>query len=141
MLQGARDGRPRRRRIQMGTVVGVRARTVRMLAAVIVIVVLAGGLLVGGAGASTPAASKDAKAKLAKVSDGTLAWGVSKYALGANPAAMSLAEIQKAEPPATFTAGTGWTFSDGTGTFDPKSGATKVSFPGALEFGNTSFGN
>ena len=126
----------------MDTVASTRSRARRAVAAVAAVAALTGTVLVGGqAGASTPAASSKAKANIAKVSDGTLAWGVSKYVLGANPAVMSLAETQKAEPPATVVVGTGWKFTDGTGTYDTKTGATLVSFPGALEFGNTSFGN
>jgi hypothetical protein len=110
----------------------------RVVALLTAAAVLAGAFLVGGAAG---AASRDAKAKLAKVSDGTLAWGVSKYVLGANPAVTSLSEGATAEPPATYTAGTGWEFTGGTGTYDTKTGATIVNFDGGIEFGNTNTGN
>jgi hypothetical protein len=97
---------------------------------------LGGVLLVGGHDAGAAA-----KKTTAKVSDATMAWGVSQYVLGANPAATSLAEVQLAESPTTFTEGTGWEFSDGAGTYDTKTGAMTIAFPGALEFGNTNAGN
>jgi hypothetical protein len=116
----------------------VDKRIGRRAAAVLVAAVLAGALLVGGQGAG---AADTRKAATAKAADGTLTWGVSGYALGANPSAMSLSEVHVAEAPATFVAGTGWQFEDGAGTYDAKTGAMTISFPGALEFGNTSFGN
>jgi hypothetical protein len=88
-----------------------------------------------------PGAGAASKAKEAKVSDGTMTWAVSSYVLTPNPATLSVSEVHHAEAPAAFSDGTGWTFSDGTGTYDTKSGAMLVTFPGALEFGNTSRGN
>jgi hypothetical protein len=119
----------------MGRVVRRRAHSGRLLA-VLTAVAVGGALLVGG-----PATAAAKKATTAKVSDGTLAWGVSKYVLGANPAVTSLSAGAKAVPPATYTAGTGWELTDGTGTFATKTGATTVTFKGAIEFGNTDTGN
>lgn len=118
--------------------VGAGSRwTDRVAAQVVALLVVAGLALVGAAGAGA-AAKKSAPAK---VRDATMTWAVSNYVLTPGFATMSVAEIQQAEPPATFTAGTGWEFVDGSGTYDPKTGATKLAFAGAIEFGNTSRGN
>jgi hypothetical protein len=120
----------------MARAVGSARRSPRVLAAVVIGVLAVGGLsLVGGTGASA------AKKNTAKASNGTMTWAVSNYVLTANPATLSVSEVHNAEAPATFTAGTGWTFTDGKGTYDTKTGATTIAFPGALEFGNTSRGN
>lgn len=119
----------------MATALGSARRTWRALAVLMIAVVAVGGLaLVGPAGAAS-------KKKDAKVSDATMTWAFSNYVLNANPATLSVSEVHDAEAPATFTAGTGWTFTDGTGTFNPKTGATTITYPGAMEFGNTSRGN
>ncbi|MET0894260.1 MAG: HtaA domain-containing protein [Acidimicrobiia bacterium] len=110
-------------------------RSVRSLAAVVVGALALGVLLVPGAGAATK------KSTTTKATAGTLTWTVSQYVNGANPAVSSLSEARTAEPPATFNATSGWTFSDGTGTFDTKTNAATVSFKGALMFGNTNSGN
>jgi hypothetical protein len=103
---------------------------------VVAVLALGGLTQVGG---DAGAASK--KSATTKVSDATMAWSVSAYVLTPNVATLSVAEVQSAEAPATFTAGTGWAFSDGTGTYDPRTGATTLDFTGAIEFGNTSRGN
>jgi hypothetical protein len=77
----------------------------------------------------------------AKASNGEMAWAFSNYVLTPNPATLSVSEVHNAEAPATFAGGTGWTFTGGTGTFVPKTGALAIEFPGAIEFGNTSRGN
>ncbi|HEX5588231.1 MAG TPA: HtaA domain-containing protein [Acidimicrobiia bacterium] len=107
--------------------------------AVLVAGVLALGsvLFVGGSAAEAAAT----KSSTTKVEDATLAWTVSQYVMGANPAVPSLSEVRRAEAPATFVAATGWQFTDGTGTYDTKTGAMTLSFPGALEFGNVNTGN
>src|SRR5262245_31273565 len=124
----------------MGRVADNGTRALRTLVTAILAVGLGFGLVGGTAAAATPAA-KSTDAKVAKVKDATLAWGVSKYVLGANPAVTSLSESARAEAPATFTVGTGWQFSAGTGSFDPKTKATTATFDGAIEFGNTNSGN
>ena len=112
-----------------------RRSTRALVALVIAVVAVAGVALVGGQDAGA------AKKKAAKVSDATMTWAVSDYVLTANPATLSVAEVHNAEAPATFADGTGWTFTDGKGTYDTKTGATTIAYPGALEFGNTSRGN
>jgi hypothetical protein len=113
------------------------ARGFRGVAASVTGVLALGGVLLGGGGVADAAASKTST----KVADASLTWTVSQYVMGANPAAGSLAETRTAEPPATFNATTGWQFADGTGTYDTKTGASTVSFTGALVFGNTNAGN
>lgn len=120
----------------MGTAVRT-ARTPRRAFAVLI----AAMLTLSGLGlVATPAGAASKKAS-ATVSDATMTWTVSSYVLTPNPATLSVSEVHTAETPATFADGTGWTFTDGTGTFNPKTGAMTVTFPGALEFGNTSRGN
>jgi len=121
----------------MATLVSSTGRTRRPLATLMVAALAVGGfLLVGGQEAGAASKKKDAK-----VSDATMAWAVSNYVLTSNIATLSVSEVHNAEAPATFTEGTGWTFSDGTGTYNPKTGGMTISYPGALEFGNTSRGN
>jgi hypothetical protein len=123
----------------MTTAVGTARRRSRAVATLVVAAVAVGGLsLVSGNEAG--AASK-AKKNEAKVSNATMAWAVSQYVLVPNFASLSVAEVHNSEPPATFAEGTGWTFTDGKGTYNTKSGAMTVAFPGSLEFGNTSRGN
>ncbi|MET0627392.1 MAG: HtaA domain-containing protein [Acidimicrobiia bacterium] len=110
----------------------------RGLVALVAGVLALSGLLVAG---GTVADAAAAKTSTTKVKDATLAWTVSQYVMGANPAAGSLAEVRVAEAPATFVAATGWQFTDGAGTYDTKTGAMTLSFPGALEFGNVNAGN
>lgn len=120
------------------TVVADQKRRVRAVAALVAgMLALGGALLVGGNAAEAAAT----KSSTTKVQDATLAWTVSQYVMGANPAAPSLAEVRQAEAPATFVAATGWQFTDGTGTYDTKTGAMTLSFTGALEFGNVNAGN
>jgi hypothetical protein len=121
----------------MGTAL-VRSKRTLAAAAVVAAVLVLGGLSLVGVG-DAGAASK--KSSAAKVSDATMSWAVSAYVLTPNVATLSVAEVQNAEAPATFSAGTGWEFTDGTGTYDPKTGATTLEFTGALEFGNTSRGD
>ena len=72
------------------------------------------------------------------VSGVELTWKLSENAFSASP---SLAEAKAAEAPATLDATDGWVFTGGTGTYDPYTGETHLSFAGALSVGNTSFGN
>lgn len=109
----------------------------RAVLAVGLCVLAMAGLLAAG----VPGAGAASKKTTAKASDGTMTWAFSNYVLVANPATLSVSEVHEAEEPATFDAGTGWTFTEGKGTFDPKTSAMMIAFPGSLEFGNTSRGN
>lgn len=111
------------------------ARARRTFAALLITLLTATALALGA-----PTAGAASKAT-AKASNGEMAWAFSNYVLTPNPATLSVSEVHNAEAPATFTDGTGWTFTDGAGTFDPKTGALAVDFPGAIEFGNASRGN
>ncbi len=114
-------------------------RAPRVGAATLVVALLACGAVVATAGELGAAAKT--KQRAAKVSDATMTWAVSNYVLTPGFATLSVAEVQQAEPPATFTTGTGWEFTDGRGTYNPKSGATKLAFTGAIVFGNTTRGD
>ena len=121
----------------MATAVSSIGRTRRPLATLMVAALAVGGfLLVGGQDAGAAAKKKEAK-----VADATLAWAVSNYVLTSNIATLSVSEVHTAEAPATFADGSGWTFTDGTGTYNTKTGGMTIEYPGALEFGNTSRGN
>jgi Htaa len=124
----------------MEMAVGIGKRASRALVAVLIAVLIA-VVAVGGLALVVGQDAGAAKKKEAKVSDGTMTWSVSNYVLTANPATLSVAEVHNAETPATFADGAGWTFTDGAGTYDAKTGAMTVAYPGALEFGNTSRGN
>ena len=110
-------------------------RSRRAFAALLVALLATTGLALVG-----PAAGAASKST-AKATNGEMAWAFSNYVLTPNPATLSVSEVHEAEAPATFADGTGWTFTDGSGTFDPKTGPLPVEFPGAIEFGNTSRGN
>jgi hypothetical protein len=107
-------------------------------ALVVAVLALGGSFLVG---TNEAAAASKAKKNEAKVSDATMAWAVSQYVLVPNIATLSVAEVHNAEPPTTFEEASGWTFTGGKGTYNTKTGAMTVAFPGSLEFGNTSRGN
>ena len=126
----------------MGTIdVEWRTPKQRLLVAVVVAALAAALTLAGSATGLTTAGAATAKKSTAKVSNAEMTWTVSGYVMGANPAAMSLAEVRVATAPATFDGTTGWTFEKGKGTYDTKSGATTLAFKGGLEFGNTAAGN
>lgn len=70
------------------------------------------------------------------VDDASFTWAVSDNINTGG----SLTPSRAAHAPATEDAA-GWTFTDGTGTYDPDTGALDVSFSGGLEFGNVEQGN
>lgn len=77
-----------------------------------------------------------AAAAPAEVSAGALDWGISSHV----ETSASLNGARGAGAPTTDD-GSQWHFTDGTGSYDPATGALDLSLPGSLEFGNSLRGN
>ena len=77
-----------------------------------------------------------ASAAPTEVSAGTLDWGISSHV----ETSASLNGARSAGSPVTDD-GSQWHFSDGTGSYDPDTGALDLALPGDLEFGNSLRGN
>lgn len=100
--------------------------TRRWPALIALIAVVLSGLALAPSASATPIA----------VTDASFTWAVSTNINTGG----SLTPSRAAHEPATV-APAGWTFTGGTGTYDPSTGALDVSFEGGLEFGNVARGN
>ncbi|MET0628044.1 MAG: HtaA domain-containing protein [Acidimicrobiia bacterium] len=127
----------------METVVSNTRRGVRAALVALVVGMLAFGVLIGqsigahGDDVVGPAGGEVVADAAQPASNGSLSWRLSEYVF-TNPASFGL---RSATAPATYDSATSWTFTAGTGTYDPSTGATSLDFTGEMIFENTAAGN
>ncbi len=106
----------------------------RSLPARLIFLMLASAMAVLGLAVAAPPAS----AASVPIANASLSWKISDYAFG--PAVNSLTQTQAVSGNVTKESGS-WVFTGGTGTYDPATGATALNYTGAIDLGNTGFGN